>query len=148
MYKFHYKTPIGTICIEDEDNNIVGLYLDNSDPKDDIETELIKKAHIQLTEYFNKTRKIFDLPVKFKGTDFQNKVWKSLQTIPYGETRSYGQIAEQIGNPKASRAVGGANNKNRIIIVVPCHRVIGANGSLVGFGCGIDIKKYLLDLEK
>lgn len=148
MYKFHYKTPIGTICIEDEDNNIVGLYLDNSDPKDDIETELIKKAHIQLTEYFNKTRKIFDLPVKFNGTDFQNKVWKSLQTIPYGETRSYRQIAEQIGNPKASRAVGGANNKNRIIIVVPCHRVIGANGSLVGFGCGIDIKKYLLDLEK
>lgn len=148
MYKFHYETPIGTICIEDEDNNIVGLYLDNSDPKDDIETELIKEAHIQLTEYFNKTRKIFDLPVKFNGTDFQNEVWKALQTIPYGETRSYGQIAEQVGNPKAFRAVGGANNKNRILIVVPCHRVIGADGSLVGFGCGIDIKKYLLDLEK
>jgi len=111
------------------------------------ETALIKKAAGQLSEYFAGRRKEFDLPLSFAGTDFQKKVWNALMTIPYGETRSYGQIAAQIGNPKASRAVGMANNRNPISIFCPCHRVIGADGSLVGYGGGLDMKRFLLGLE-
>jgi methylated-DNA-[protein]-cysteine S-methyltransferase len=112
------------------------------------ETPLIKKAVKQLDEYFNNKRQIFDLPLIQHGTDFQVKVWKALQTIPYGETRSYGEIAAMIGNPKACRAVGMANNRNPIAIIVPCHRVIGHDGSLTGYAGGLKIKQKLLDLEK
>ena len=101
-----------------------------------------------MQEYFAGKRRKFQLPVCGKGTDFQEKVWKVLREIPYGETRTYGEIAAAIGHPKASRAVGGACNKNPILIVVPCHRVIGADGKLVGFGCGLDRKKELLKLER
>lgn len=90
----------------------------------------------------------FDLPVAFTGTPFQQQVWKELQKIPYGATRSYQDIAVAIGNPKAVRAIGQANHRNPIMIVVPCHRVINKNGSLGGFGGGLEVKKYLLDLEK
>ena len=111
------------------------------------ETDLLKRAGLQLMEYFQGIRTEFTLPLAPKGTEFQKKVWKALCTIPYGQTRSYGQIAAQIGNPKACRAVGGANNKNPVWIFIPCHRVIGANGSLVGFGGGLYAKEYMLKLE-
>ena len=112
------------------------------------ETPLIKKAAAQITEYFDGKRKHFNLPLAPAGTDFQIAVWKALQNIPYGETSSYGEIAAMIGNPKASRAVGMANNRNPIVIIIPCHRVIGSNGSLTGFGGGLELKRQLLELEQ
>lgn len=102
----------------------------------------------QFTEYEKGIRKIFDLPLHIKGTEFQKKVWNALLEIPYGETRSYQEIAIQIGNPKAVRAVGGACNRNPIGIIVPCHRVVGKNGSLTGYAGGLDYKKLLLENEK
>ncbi len=110
-------------------------------------SELQKKALCELKEYFEGSLTEFTLPLAPEGTEFQKRVWRALCTIPYGETRSYGEIAKLIGNPKACRAVGGANNKNPIMIVIPCHRVIGADGSLVGYAGGTDIKKRLLELE-
>ena len=112
------------------------------------ETDLINNTRKQLDEYFAGNRKQFDIPIKLEGTDFQIKVWKELLKIPYGETCSYLDIAKRIGNPKASRAVGMANNKNKIIIIVPCHRVIGSNKKLVGYACGLDVKEKLLELER
>ena len=111
------------------------------------ETPLIKKAAAQLGEYFEGKRKNFDLPLSLHGTDFQLKVWKALQKIPYGKMTSYGEIARVIGNAAACRAVGMANNRNPIAIVVPCHRVIGKDGSLTGYGGGLDLKEKLLKLE-
>jgi methylated-DNA-[protein]-cysteine S-methyltransferase len=102
----------------------------------------------QLQEYFTGRRVDFDLPLTPEGTAFQLSVWRALQDIPYGQTISYGELARRVGNPKASRAVGAANGQNRIPIVIPCHRVIGANGTLTGFGGGLPIKQALLDLEK
>ena len=102
----------------------------------------------QLRAYFRGELKKFDLRLEMQGTEFQKSVWEELRKIPYGETRSYGQVAEIIGNPKAMRAVGAANGQNPIAIVVPCHRVIGSSGSLTGFGGGMDCKKRLLELEK
>lgn len=102
----------------------------------------------QFTEYEKGARKVFDLPLHIKGTEFQKKVWNALLEIPYGETRSYQEIAIQIGNPKAVRAVGGACNRNPIGIIVPCHRVVGKNGSLTGYAGGLDYKKLLLEKEK
>jgi len=112
------------------------------------ETPLIKTAAAQLWEYFKGKRKKFDLPLLLRGTDFQVAVWKALQKIPFGETRSYKEVAEAAGNSKACRAAGMANNRNPIVIIVPCHRVIGADGSLTGYGGGLDLKQYLLDLEQ
>lgn len=159
--KSHMQTPIGSIIIEENGAAITALYLDKDEDKDEKttspqssscpqcpQTPLLQEAQKQLNEYFAGTRKKIELPIHLQGTKFQQKVWKALQQIPYGETRSYGEIAASIGNPKASRAIGGANNKNPIMIIVPCHRVIGADGSLVGFGGGLPAKKYLLDLEK
>ena len=111
-------------------------------------SELSELAATQLSEYFAGKRKSFDLPLEVLGTEFRKKVWVALTEIPYGETRSYKDIAESIGNPKACRAVGGANNKNPISIIIPCHRVIGAGGSLVGYGGGLEKKTMLLDLER
>lgn len=147
--KVHYKSPVGMLCIEEEDDVIISLYLDvNTDTSADKETTVLKNAVRQLEQYFKGERQEFDLPIKLKGTDFQLKVWTALRNIPYGETCSYGELAKKIGNSKASRAVGGANNKNPILIIVPCHRVIGADGSMVGFGAGIGVKEYLLNLER
>ncbi len=101
----------------------------------------------QLQEYFQRERKEFEFPIDLHGTPFQKRVWRQLQTIPYGEVRSYKEIALALGAPKAVRAVGGANNKNPLSIIIPCHRVIGSNGSLVGYGGGLHIKEYLLTLE-
>ncbi len=108
----------------------------------------ILESIAQLQGYFNGARHTFDVPVALKGTPFQIKVWQALQTIPFGETKSYKEIAEIIGSPKAVRAVGGANNKNPISIIVPCHRVIGTSGALVGYGGGLDKKEQLLNHEK
>ncbi|MEN6328381.1 MAG: methylated-DNA--[protein]-cysteine S-methyltransferase, partial [Syntrophomonas sp.] len=112
------------------------------------ETDIIKEAGKQLQSYLSGRQKDFTLPLAPAGTAFMLSVWKSLQAIPYGETRSYKQIAQSIGNPKASRAVGLANNRNPIPIFIPCHRVIGANGKLVGFRSGLEMKEHLLELEK
>ena len=112
------------------------------------ETTLIKKATSQLFEYLNGKRRDFNLPLLKEGTDFQISVWNELLKIPYGETRSYKDIAIAINNEKAVRAVGMANNRNKIPIFIPCHRVIGSNKKLVGYGGGLEIKEFLLDLEK
>lgn len=108
---------------------------------------LTAAAIAQLTDYFAGTRRDFDLPLLQAGTDFQQQVWRALQAIPYGQTRSYADIARQIGSPAAVRAVGAANGRNRIAIVIPCHRVIGADGTLTGYAGGLDRKEVLLKLE-
>ena len=149
---FFYDYPIGGIGIAEDGGAISHAVFRNS--KKDFggftaaETPLIKKAAAQLSEYFAGKRTKFDLPLAPAGTEFQRSVWQALQAIPFGETRSYGDIAARIGNPKACRAVGMANNRNPIVIIIPCHRVIGRDGSLTGYGGGLDVKQYLLDLEK
>jgi len=149
---FYYNTKIGRIGIEENGSAITKIYFINNDEQEEIleknETALLKEAIKQLNEYFDGERSSFDLKLQPQGTEFQNKVWKALIEIPFGETRSYGEIAKIIGNEKASRAVGMANNKNPIAIIVPCHRVIGANGKLVGYAGGLHIKEMLLNLEK
>ena len=148
---YFYATPMGKMGIAEADGAITDLYFsDGSLPEGAVvqETELLKKAAAQLNEYFDGQRKGFELPLAAQGTAFQQAVWQALQSIPYGETRSYKEIAEQIGRPKACRAVGMANNRNPIAIIVPCHRVIGANGQLVGYAGGLSIKEYLLQLER
>lgn len=147
------NTPIGYLEIEENDNYIVSVKLikelSNDKHVDDNDNDNItlNKAKQQINEYFLKKRKVFDLPIRFNGTEFQKSVWNSLLNIPYGETKSYKDIAKDIENVKACRAVGIANNKNSIMIIVPCHRVIGTNGKLVGYAYGLDIKKKLLELE-
>lgn len=146
-----YKTEIGKITIVEEDNKIINVYFDGEDTPKDInicETNILKEAGRQLQEYFSGVRTKFELPLNPKGTDFMKDVWSALEKIPYGETKTYGEIAKIIGRDKAYRAVGLANNKNPIPIFIPCHRVIGANGKLVGYAGGLDIKKQLLELEK
>lgn len=147
---FYYETEIGKIGIVENGTAITNMYFGDIIPQEvNIqETPLLKKANEELQEYFSGKRKNFDLPLKTEGTDFQRKVWKALQEIPYGETCSYKDIAENIGNIKASRAVGMANNKNPIFIFIPCHRVIGSNGKLVGYAAGLDVKERLLEMEK
>lgn len=148
---YFYETEIGTIGLADNGEAITDLYFGkemDSHTMAICETELIKKAAEQLNEYFKGKRKDFDLPICLEGTEFQKKVWRTLCDIPYGETRSYKQIAEAVESPKACRAVGMANNRNKISIIVPCHRVVGADGSLVGYGGGLNIKEKLLLLEK
>lgn len=110
-------------------------------------TEFTDLVYEEVMEYLSGKRKAFDFTFELDGTDFQKKVWKELTKIPYGETRTYKEIAVAVGNPKASRAVGMANNKNPISIVIPCHRVIGSDGKLTGYAGGLDMKKALLDLE-
>ena len=149
IYKKIIETPIGKIYIAEENNKIIEINLDSKKNNYEIKnTKVLSLAEKQLLEYFEGKRKKFDLPLKLKGTPFQEKVWNELLKIPYGETRTYGEIAKNIENPKAARAVGMANHNNPISIVVPCHRVIGVNNKLVGYGLGIDKKQYLLELEK
>lgn len=148
---FFYQTDIGKLGIVQEGQAITNIYFqDESIPKDfiELETELIKEAGQQIQEYFAGQRKDFTIPLAPNGTPFMQSVWKALLEIPYGETRSYKDIAERIENPKAVRAVGLANNRNPLPVVIPCHRVIGANGKLIGYGGGLDIKILLLELEK
>lgn len=149
------KSPVGELQLVASDSGLAAILWENDDPaRVKLGEKTEKKNHPvlveterQLQEYFDGERDSFSVPLDFKGTDFQKKVWKALLTIPYGETRSYAQIAKQIGSPKAMRAVGAANGRNPISIIAPCHRVIGANGKLVGFAGGLEAKTYLLDLE-
>lgn len=155
----YYKSPLGNMLIVEENNAITQLSLCTQelgsldtlcshDIMSHTTTVLLETAKSQLTEYFQGTRKIFDLPLKPSGTPFQKKVWQALCQIPYGETRSYKEIALQIDNPKGCRAVGMANNRNPIMLIIPCHRVIGSNGALIGYTGGLHIKEWLLEHEK
>lgn len=141
------STPIGWIKITEDQESLVKLELLDHKENHNQDSFLLEETEKQLESYFKGELQKFDLPVKLSGTDFQERVWKALQNIPYGQTRSYKQLAEAIDNKKASRAVGGANNKNPLPIIVPCHRVVGSSGDLVGYGLGLDIKKQLLALE-
>lgn len=146
---FFYETNIGIIGIRDNGNAITNIYFSQIDNDDNIqETKLIKQCFKQIKEYLNKERIDFNLPLNLEGTEFQKNVWTELRNIPYGETRSYKDIAIAVGNEKASRAIGMANNKNPIPIIIPCHRVIGSNGKLVGYAGGLNIKEKLLNIEK
>lgn len=164
LYKKKIITPIGemiamatdeAICLLDFfdsktlliDQTIAMQHFKITDDEEKDTLLLLELAH-QLNEYFAKERKEFTLPIELIGTSFQQKVWKMLQIIPYGETRTYKEQAIAVGNPKGVRAVANANAKNRISIIVPCHRVIGTNGTLTGYAGGLDRKKFLLDLER
>lgn len=149
-YIYYYDTFLGKIGIAEENNHITNLVFQHEEIDENIileETRLIKKAAEQLEEYLQGTRQFFEIPLNPRGTEFQKKDWDALQQIPYGKTVSYGYIAKQIGCPKGARAVGLANNRNPIPIFIPCHRVIGTNGKLVGYGGGIDKKIKLLKIE-
>lgn len=147
IYYYTYETALGSVTFAEEDGALLVISTHRSVEGIYQETTLIKEAYQQLREYLKGERWEFNLPLKLLGTDFQKRVWKALCEIPYGETRSYKQIAEAIGNPKAVRAVGMANHRNPLLIVVPCHRVIGVDGKLVGYAAGIDKKAFLLQLE-
>ncbi len=144
-----YETKLGYFKMEYEDGFLIFLkkIFDEIISDFGTKTELTESTYKQLTEYFEGKRKTFDLPYKLNGTDFQKRAWSALCDIPYGETRTYKDIARAIGNEKASRAVGMANNKNPIHIIVPCHRVIGASGKLVGYAGGLDMKEFLIETE-
>lgn len=135
------------IYIIEKDNQIYAITTKNIYDYVNENTPLIKEAFKQIHEYVAGKRQMFDLPLLLEGTPFQIKVWQALLKIPYGKTCSYQQIAKTVGSPKAYRAVGMANNRNRIMIVIPCHRVIGADGKLVGYAGGIEMKKALLEIE-
>lgn len=150
MNYFVYDTKLGPVTIAEEDGALrylTTLTVPCLADADRVETPLIRKAAQQLTEYLDGKRKTFHLPLCIKGTRFQQMVWKALCTIPYGHTRTYKQIAESIGRPRSYRAVGRANHANPLLLVVPCHRIIGANGKLVGYAAGIEKKEFLLRLE-
>lgn len=150
--RMYYNSPLGVLCLEEDGEALTALYPTAYLPQDtgrsdEKNSELLQRTCGELQEYFAGKRTAFDIPLHPQGTEFQKRVWNALREIPYGETRSYSDIAGRIGQPQACRAVGGANHKNRILILIPCHRVIGKNGSLTGFGCGIEAKDYLLKLE-
>ena len=148
MNKTVIDSPIGKIAIFAENEKIIRLDLKTELKSDsEITEKILLKAEKQLFEYFSGKRRFFELEYEFSGTDFQKSVWRELEKIPFGETKTYGEIAAAIGNPKAGRAVGLACNKNHILIAVPCHRVIGAGGKPVGFAWGIGMKQWLLGHE-
>ena len=152
----YMESPVGALKLVAHDQALVAVMWDNEDHKrvrlaeliENIQHPLLLKVKQQLEKYFAGQRQQFNLPLDFQGTDFQQRVWRALLTIPYGETRSYKDIALQIGNEKAVRAVGAANGRNPISIIAPCHRVIGSGGALVGFAGGLDKKQILLSLEQ
>lgn len=145
----YYTSPIGVLEITETDEQIVSVLFTDSIPEQESEqTPLIIKCVQQLDEYFAHERQQFDLPLSPQGTSFQKMVWEKLLEIPYGQTSSYLEIAKRIGNPKSIRAVGGANGKNPIVIIIPCHRVIGASGKLIGYGGGLWRKEWLLKHEQ
>jgi len=151
MNYYTKETMLGDITITEELGFVTSLHLKSKIFRGEFDknilSEELNNAFTQLEEYLEGNRKIFELPLNPKGTTFQQKVWSCLYKIPYGETRTYKEISLQLGNKNASRAVGNANNKNPIPIFIPCHRVIGSNGCLIGYGCGIEIKQKLLNLE-
>ena len=143
-----YHTPVGPMRVDYEDGVVVGLRSEAHGGDEGTRTALTDLVAGQLQEYFSGTRKSFGFPYELRGTDFQRQVWSALLDIPYGQTRSYRQIAQAIGRPTASRAVGAANGKNPIWIAIPCHRVVGTDGSLTGYAGGVGMKRALLELEK
>ena len=153
MYYCYIDTPIGELLLAGADDALTMIGFPKGSMRRDPQPDWIynekplREARRQLEEYFAGTRKAFDLPLRLEGTEFQVSVLEALQKIPYGQTVSYGEIAKRIGRPKAVRAVGAANGRNPIPIVVPCHRVIGSSGDLTGFGGGLDTKEALLRLE-
>jgi methylated-DNA-[protein]-cysteine S-methyltransferase len=154
IYYAEMESPVGQLRLVAEEMGLRTVWFLRGRKKEEPEAEWKEDAAFfidvrrQLREYFSGTLKEFDIPLLMDGTEFQKRVWKMLQTIPYGETISYGELAKKIGDPKAVRAVGAANGQNPIPIIVPCHRVIGSDGSLTGFGGGIENKRKLLELEK
>ena len=148
MRKWAIQAPVGICCLEEEEDAISSLTISQELPADEgAGSELLFKAAAQLQEYFAGTRRVFDLPISAKGTAFEMAVWQALREIPYGQTRTYGQIASLIGHPGAARAVGRACSRNPLLIVVPCHRVLGAGGKLTGFTAGLEVKRALLAAE-
>lgn len=161
MYDIYYESPIGRLKISGSEAGITNLDFETGANKEvkainnqadnlyklQNAPECLREAMIQLDEYFNGMRKEFSLKLQIEGTEFQKKVWQELLNIPYGATKSYKDIACAISNPKAVRAVGGANNKNKIAIIIPCHRVIGINGSLTGYAGELWRKEWLLNHE-
>lgn len=147
-HAYIYQSTIGPIHIKTDEHSILSVLLTNEICNDNHDkTPLIEECINQLEGYFNGKRKHFDLPLNPIGTEFQQKVLQALQQIPYGETRSYKEVAHMVGNVKASRAIGMANNKNPLHIIVPCHRVVGSDGTLVGYAGGLDKKRWLLEHE-
>ena len=148
----YYQSPIGCLKLTANDKALKSLdFINQTACEYESKTTsnvVIQQTCNQLDEYFAGQRKVFELPLSLEGTPFQQKVWEALQQIPYGETISYAQLAQRIDNPKACRAVGSANGKNPVAIIIPCHRVINAGGKLGGYSYGLDIKKRLLDLEQ
>ncbi|MHA6573757.1 methylated-DNA--[protein]-cysteine S-methyltransferase [Pseudomonas yamanorum] len=156
-YEYQYMpSPVGQLTLVARDGKLTAILWEKERPnrvrlgvlQEANNSPVLRETERQLKEYFAGTRNRFELELDFAGTDFQKKVWQALLTIPFGETRSYSQIAAQIGSPKAVRAVGAANGRNPISIVAPCHRVIGASGGLTGFAGGLEAKQYLLELEE
>ncbi len=149
MYRGYLKTDIGWVEVSGMRDTITGInFVDEKYPDANGDSPAVQAGVRQLSEYFRGERTTFDLPLEFHGTEFQKKVWRALLDVPFGSTASYGDIARAIGNPKAVRAVGGANAKNPISIVAPCHRIIGSNGKLTGYGGGLWRKKWLLAHER
>ena len=150
------KSPIGELKLVASDTGLVAILWENDSPRrvrldemvEDGQHPVLVETERQLKEYFAGKRKTFSVALDMRGTRFQKDVWEALLAIPFGETRSYGQLAKQLGNPRATRAVGAANGRNPVSIIVPCHRVIGASGKLTGFAGGLDAKAHLLGLEK
>jgi methylated-DNA-[protein]-cysteine S-methyltransferase len=150
MKLYYQQTPLGNTGIAEKAGNICAVYFESDTINEDYQlknTPLIEQAFIELQQYFSGTRQQFTVPLLAQGTVFRQTVWQSLLTIPYGKTISYKQLAQMINKPKACQAVGQANGKNPIPIFIPCHRVIGIKGDLIGYSSGLAIKQYLLDLE-
>jgi methylated-DNA-[protein]-cysteine S-methyltransferase len=148
-------SPIGTLKLVASDKGLVGILWEKdrpgrvrlSDLAENKKHPILVKTEEQLREYFQGERRQFDVPLDMRGTSFQKQVWEALLAIPFGETRSYGQLAKQLGNPNATRAVGAANGRNPVAIIAPCHRVLGSSGKLTGFAGGLEAKAHLLSLE-
>lgn len=147
VYKWTYQTVLGAVTIGATDDHIAYLKMHDACGGEFKETEIIQTAHLQLMAYLSGKRQDFDLSLQLKGTEFQQRVWRASCEIPFGQTMSYKELAELIGHPKAIRAVGAANGANPIYIIIPCHRIIGTNGSLTGYGGGLEMKEKLLKLE-
>ncbi|GMO45887.1 MAG: methylated-DNA--[protein]-cysteine S-methyltransferase [Termitinemataceae bacterium] len=150
MYFSYLETDIACLELHANFNALTSIFFCTTKivKKETIENKIIQQAKKELQEYFAKKRTVFSVPFEYNGTEFQNKVWTELSKIPFGKTLSYKDIAVLCGNKKASRAVGGAIHRNPIAIIIPCHRVIGSNGSLTGFAGGLDVKTELLRLER
>lgn len=148
MDRIVFDTPVGPMALEGTEDALTALYLPNT-PVEPVgaETHLLARGREELLAYFAGKRRTFDLPLEPQGTPFQQKVWSALADIPYGQTITYGELARRVGCPKGSRAVGQANHRNPLPILLPCHRVVGANGTLTGYGGGLELKEWLLRLE-